>query len=295
MLKQCTLRNVIHASGVGIHTGAQVLLTLKPAPVNTGVVFVRTDYTPAVSIPARVAFVSETSFCTMLEKDGATVATVEHILSALCGLGIDNVIIELDGPEIPALDGSASPFIFLIQSAGIVTQPAPKSVIRILSPIEVREGDKCARLEPYAGFQVRFDIDFDHPVIQASRQHFVFECNTTTYIKQISRARTFGFLADLEWLRARRLALGASLSNAIVLDDTGVMNKEELRYPDEFVRHKILDAIGDLYLLERPLIGAFHGVKSGHGLNIRLIRALCEAKDAWEWVQVEETMAEEAA
>lgn len=288
MFKQRTLKNVIRATGVGVHTGEKVFLTLRPAPANSGIVFVRTDCVPHVEIPARPEYVGDTSFCTTLVKDGVRVGTVEHLLSAMAGLGIDNAIIELSAPEVPIMDGSSGPFVFLIQSAGIKEQAAPKRFIKIKKAVEVRDGDKIARIEPYDGFKVSFTIDFDHPVFRNGGQKSTLDFTSMAYIKQVSRARTFGFLSDFEWLRAKNLASGASLDNAIVLDEYKVLNEDGLRYDDEFVRHKVLDAIGDLYLLGHGLIGAFHGVKSGHTLNNKLIRALLAEENAYEIVSFED-------
>jgi len=287
VLRQRTLKNVIRATGIGVHTGEKVFLTLRPAPINSGILFRRTDCDPVVDIPARSDYVGDTSFCTTLTKDGARVATVEHLLSAMAGLGIDNAIIEVSAPEVPIMDGSSGPFVFLIQSAGIKEQAAPKRFIKIKKPIRVQEGDKCASLLPYNGFSVNFAIDFDHPIIRGSEQESTFEFTSMAYIKEVSRARTFGFLSDFEWLRAKNLASGASLDNAIVLDEYRVLNEDGLRYDNEFVRHKILDAIGDLYLLGHGLIGAFQGVKSGHTLNNKLTRALLADETAWEIVTFE--------
>lgn len=288
MLKQRTLKNVIRATGVGVHTGEKVFLTLRPAPANTGIIFVRVDCNPPVEIPARPEYVGDTSFCTTLVKDGVRVGTVEHLLSALAGLGIDNVIIELSAPEVPIMDGSSGPFVFLIQSAGIKELNAPKRFMKIKKAVEVRDGDKIARIEPYDGFKVSFTIDFDHPVFRNGGQKSTLDFTSMSYIKQVSRARTFGFLSDFEWLREKNLASGASLDNAIVLDEYKVLNEDGLRYDDEFVRHKVLDAIGDLYLLGYGLIGAFHGVKSGHTLNNKLIRALLAEEHAYEIVNFED-------
>lgn len=288
MFKQRTLKNVIRATGVGVHTGQKVFLTLRPAPANSGIVFVRTDCVPPVEIPAKPEYVGDTSFCTTLVKDGVRVGTVEHLLSAMAGLGIDNAIIELSAPEVPIMDGSSGPFVFLIQSAGIKEQSAPKRFIKIKKAIEVREGDKIARIEPFDGFKVSFTIDFDHPVFRNGGQKSTLDFTSMAYIKQVSRARTFGFLSDFEWLRAKNLASGASLDNAIVLDQYKVLNEDGLRYDDEFVRHKVLDAIGDLYLLGHGLIGAFTGVKSGHTLNNKLIRALLAEENAYEIVSFED-------
>lgn len=288
MANQRTLKKPIRATGVGVHTGEKVYLTLLPAPVNTGIVFRRTDCEPVVEIPARAEYVGDTTFCTTLVKDGVRIGTVEHLLSAIAGLGIDNAIIEVSAPEVPIMDGSSGPFVFLIQSAGICEQRAPKRFIRVKETVSLTDGDKWARLEPHEGFQVGLTIDFDHPVIRHGKQNTLFDFSSMAYIKQVSRARTFGFIADFEWLRAKQLASGASLDNAIVLDDFRVLNEDGLRYPDEFVRHKVLDAIGDLYLTGYPILGAFHGYKSGHTLNNKLIRALMAQTSAWEMVQFPE-------
>jgi UDP-3-O-[3-hydroxymyristoyl] N-acetylglucosamine deacetylase len=288
MLRQRTLKNVIRATGVGVHTGEKVFLTLRPAPANSGILFRRIDCDPVVEIPARAEYVGDTSFCTTLIKDGVRVATVEHLLSAMAGLGIDNAIIDVSAPEVPIMDGSAGPFVFLIQSAGIKEQTASKRFIKIKKPIEIQDGDKVARIEPYDGFKVNFTIDFDHPVIRNGGQKSTFDFTSMAYIKLVSRARTFGFLSDFEWLRAKNLASGASLDNAIVLDEFRVINQDGLRFDDEFVRHKVLDAIGDLYLLGHGVIGAFSGVKSGHTLNNKLIRTLLADEQAWEIVSFED-------
>ncbi|MBS0288115.1 MAG: UDP-3-O-acyl-N-acetylglucosamine deacetylase [Proteobacteria bacterium] len=290
MHKQRTLKNVIRATGVGVHTGEKVYLTLKPAPVNTGIVFRRTDCNPPVEIPARAEYVGDTTFCTTLAKDGVRIGTVEHLLSAMAGLGVDNAYVEVSAPEVPIMDGSAGPFVFLVQSAGIKEQAAAKRFIKILKTVEVQENDKSARIEPYNGFKVDFTIDFDHPVIRNGGQESTLEFTSMSYIKMVSRARTFGFLSDFEWLRAKNLASGASLDNAIVLDEYRVLNEDGLRYDDEFVRHKILDAVGDLYLMGHPVIGAFYGVKSGHTLNNKLIRALLADQTAWEIVGFEDNV-----
>lgn len=295
MIKQRTLKNVIRATGVGVHTGKKVFLTLKPAPVNTGIIFRRVDLDPVVEIPATPEFVGDTAFSTTLSKDGATVSTVEHLMSAMAGLGIDNAYIELNDVELPIMDGSAGPFVFLIQSAGIVEQNAPKQFIRIKDKVVVQDGDKYAAVEPFNGFKVTFDIDFDHPVFRDTAQSVVVDFSETSYIKEVSRARTFGFLSDAERMRAANLALGASMDNTVVIDEYRVLNDDGLRYDDEFARHKILDAIGDLYLLGKNLIGAFHGVKSGHGMNYQLLKALKMNPDAWEVITFEgESVVKEA-
>lgn len=287
-MKQRTLKNVIQATGVGVHTGLKVLLTLRPAPVNTGIVFIRVDCDPVVEIPAKNAYVGDTSFCTTLVKDGVRIGTVEHLLSAFAGLGIDNAIVELNAPEVPIMDGSASPFVFLIQSAGIEEQSATKKFIRIKKAVEVKDNEKYIRVSPFDGFKVSFTIDYEHPIIRKGGQRLSVEFSNSSFVKQISRARTFGFMSDFEWLRSHNLASGASLDNAIVLDDYKVVNSDGLRYEDEFVRHKILDAVGDLYLLGYNVIGEFSGYKSGHTLNNKLIQKLLETKGAFEIVTFED-------
>ena len=277
MIRQRTLNNTIRATGVGLHSGEKVYLTLKPAPVNSGIVFRRTDLDPVVDIPANALQVGETTLSTTLVKDHARVDTVEHLLSAMAGLGIDNAIVELSAQEVPIMDGSSGPFVFLLQSAGIAEQDAPKRFIRIKRKIEVREGDKVASFVPYNGFKVSFEIDFDHPVFKQSIQKASLDFSSTSYVKEVSRARTFGFTKDLEYMRSKNLALGGSVKNAIVVDDYRVLNEDGLRYDDEFVKHKILDAVGDLYLLGHSLIGEFVGHKSGHGLNNRLLREIGRA------------------
>jgi len=284
MALQRTLRNSIRASGIGLHTGRKVLMVLRPAPPNTGIVFRRTDLTPPVEIKGEPYAVGDTRLSSSLEKQGVKVATVEHLLSALTGLGIDNCFIELTAGEVPIMDGSAGPFVFLIQSAGIEEQSAPKRFVRVRRRIEVEDGDKWARFDPYEGFRVNFEIEFDHPVFRRHAQRASMDFSTTTFLREVSRARTFGFMRDLEQLRARNLALGGTLDNAIVLDDYRILNEDGLRYEDEFVRHKILDAIGDLYLLGYSLIGEFTGYKSGHALNNLLLHTLLADATAWEEV-----------
>jgi len=288
MIRQRTLQNTIRATGVGLHSGKKVYLTLRPAPVNTGIVFVRTDLEPEVQVPADAELVTDTTLCTALSRDGVKVATVEHLMSALAGLGIDNVYVDVSAPEVPIMDGSAGPFVFLIQSAGIAEQGAPKQFIRIKREVVVRDGDKEARFLPHRGFKVSFAIDFDHPVFEQQKQSAVVDFSTTSFVKEVSRARTFGFMRDLEYLRANNLALGGSLDNAIVVDDYRIVNEGGLRYDDEFVKHKVLDAIGDLYQLGHSLIGEFRGVKSGHALNNQLCRALLAQPDAYEIVTFED-------
>ncbi len=291
MIQQRTLKNIIRATGVGVHTGEKVLMTLQPAPIDTGIVFRRIDCNPVVEIPARAEFVGDTRFCTTLMRDNVRIGTVEHLLSALAGLGIDNLYIDLSAAEVPIMDGSSGPFVFLLQSAGIQLQKAPKKFIRIKQAIEIHHEDKWARVEPYDGFKVAFQIEFDHPVIRATEQYSVLDFSTTSYVKEVSRARTFGFLKDFEWLRANNLAQGCSLDNAIALDEYRVLNEDGLRYDDEFVRHKILDAVGDLYLLGHSMIGAFKGHKSGHAVNNKLIREILATQEAWEVVTFEEEKA----
>ncbi|QFT85646.1 UDP-3-O-[3-hydroxymyristoyl] N-acetylglucosamine deacetylase [Halomonas sp. THAF12] len=291
MIRQRTLKNVIRATGVGLHSGKKVYLTLRPAPVDTGIVFVRTDLDPEVQIPASADSVTDTTLCTALSKDGVKVATVEHLMSALAGLGIDNAYVDVSAPEVPIMDGSAGPFVFLIQSAGIAEQNAAKKFIRIKREVVVRDGEKEAIFLPHQGFKVSFAIDFDHPVFEAQKQSAEVDFSTTSFVKEVSRARTFGFMRDLEYLRSNNLALGGSLDNAIVVDDYRIVNEGGLRYDDEFVKHKVLDAIGDLYQLGHSLIGEFRGVKSGHALNNQLCRALMENQDAWEIVTFEEEAA----
>ena len=287
MIKQCTLRNTIRATGVGLHSGEKVYLTLRPAPTDTGIVFRRVDLDPVAEIHACAKNVHETTLSTTLSEGGAKVSTVEHLLSALAGLGIDNLYVEVSAPEVPIMDGSAGPFVFLIQSAGIQEQEAPKQFIRIKKKIEVVEDDKTASFEPYEGFRVGFSIDFDHPVFRDQKQSAMIDFSTTSFVREVSRARTFGFMRDIEYLRSRNLALGGSMENAIVVDDYRILNEDGLRYEDEFVKHKVLDAIGDLYLLGKSLIGEFKGHKSGHGLNNKLLRELIRQPDAWEIVTFE--------
>jgi UDP-3-O-[3-hydroxymyristoyl] N-acetylglucosamine deacetylase len=287
MVGQRTLKNSIKATGVGLHTGTKVFMTVRPAPADTGIVFRRTDLTPAVDINARAENVGETRLGTTLINGEAKVSTVEHLLSAFAGLGIDNAIVEVSAPEVPIMDGSAGPFVFLLQSAGIAELKTPKRFVRVKRTVEVRDGDKWARFDPYDGFKVNFEIEFDHPIFKRHLQKATMDFSTTTYLKEVSRARTFGFMRDLETMRKHNLALGGNLDNAIVLDDSKMLNEGGLRYEDEFVKHKILDAIGDLYLLGHSLIGEFTGFKSGHGLNNQLLRALLNDKDAWEEVVFE--------
>ncbi len=284
MIKQRTLKNSIKATGIGLHTGEKIYLTLRPAPIDTGIIFRRVDLDEPVEIAARPENVGSTTLSTTLEKDGVRISTVEHLLSALAGLGIDNAYIELSASEVPIMDGSAGPFVFLIQSAGIYEQNAAKQFIRIKRSVVVEEGDKWVRFDPFDGFKVSFTIDFNHPAIRSRNQQVVMDFSTTSFVKEVSRARTFGFMSELEYLQANNLALGGSPDNAIVLDDYRILNEDGLRYEDEFVKHKILDAIGDLYLMGHSLIGAYSAYKSGHALNNRLLRALLAEEDAWELV-----------
>jgi len=287
MLKQRTLKNTIRASGVGLHTGRKVLMTLRSAPPNTGIVFRRTDLDSPVDIRAHAENVGETMLGTTLVRGDAKVATVEHLLSAFAGLGIDNAFVEVTAPEVPIMDGSAGPFVFLLQSAGIEEQSAAKRFIRIKRRLRVEDGDKWAEFEPFDGFKVNFEIEFNHPMFKKRSQTASMDFSTTSFLKEVSRARTFGFMRDLESLRARNLALGGNMDNAIVLDDFRVLNEDGLRYEDEFVKHKILDAIGDPYLLGHSLIGEFSGYKSGHALNNKLLRTLIADSSAWEEVTFE--------
>lgn len=287
MVGQRTLKNIIRASGVGLHTGKRVLMTVRPAAPDTGIVFRRVDLPEPVEIQARAENVGDTDLGTSLSKGDVRISTVEHLLSAFAGLGIDNACVEVTAPEVPIMDGSAGPFVFLLQSAGIEEQRTPKRFIRIKKPVRLVEGDKWAQFDPFDGFKVNFEIEFNHPIFKRRAQRASMDFSTTSFLKEISRARTFGFMRDLETMRSRNLALGGTLDNAIVLDDSKVLNEGGLRYEDEFVKHKILDAIGDLYLLGYSLIGEFSGHKSGHGLNNRLLRALLADTSAWEAVVFE--------
>ena len=284
MIRQRTLKNIIRATGIGLHSGEKVYLTLRPAAVDTGIVFRRMDLDPVVEIPALAKNVGETTMSTTLVKGDVKVDTVEHLLSAMAGLGIDNAYVELSAPEVPIMDGSAGPFVFLIQSAGLEEQDAPKEFIRILREVTVEDGEKRATFVPFEGFKVGFEIEFDHPVFAGRTQTACVDFSSTSFVKEVSRARTFGFMRDIEFLRTHNLALGGSVDNAIVVDENSVLNEDGLRYEDEFVKHKILDAIGDLYLLGKSLIGEFRGYKSGHALNNSLLRSLLEQPDAWEVV-----------
>ncbi|MCC6207746.1 MAG: UDP-3-O-acyl-N-acetylglucosamine deacetylase [Gammaproteobacteria bacterium] len=284
MLKQRTLKNVIRATGVGLHTGKKIFLTLRPAAPDSGIIFRRVDLDEPVEIPAREEHVGETTLSTTLVKGDVRISTVEHLLSAFAGLVIDNAYVDLSAPEVPIMDGSAGPFVFLIQSAGIEEQNAPKRFIRIKRTVEVVDGDKWARFDPFEGFKVSFSIDFNHPAFRGRNKEACIDFSTTSFVKEISRARTFGFMRDYERLREMNLVLGGSLNNAVVVDDYRVLNEDGLRYEDEFVKHKVLDAIGDLYLLGHSLIGAFSGFKSGHALNNMLLRRLMADRESWELV-----------
>ncbi len=285
MIQQRTLTNVITGTGVGLHTGVKICLTLIPAPANTGIIFRRVDLEPVVEIPARVENVSDTRLSTTLRYDGAKVTTVEHLMSAFAGLGVDNAYVNVTAGEVPIMDGSAHPFVFLMESAGLEAQRAPKKFIRVKKTVKVQDGDKWAKLEPYHGFKVAFVIDFDHPVLKNSDQKVEVDFAVTSYKNNISRARTFGFMSDLETIQEAGLAQGASFNNAIVMNDYHILNNDQLRYSDECVRHKVLDAIGDIYLLGHPLIGAFSAYKSGHFLNNQLLVALKQNQAAWELVE----------
>lgn len=284
MLKQQTIATPIKAVGIGLHSGKKATLHLKPAPVDSGIVFVRVDLEPVAVIPAKALNISDTRLASVLKVGDARVSTVEHLLSACAGLGIDNLMIEIDCEEVPIMDGSAASFLFLLQSAGLQKQDAPRKFLKITKPVEVKDGDKIARLDPFFGFKLDFTIDFKHPALDKTGQRFVIDFADTSYVKEIGRARTFGFAHEVEALREIGLARGGSLDNAIVLDEHRILNNEELRYDDEFVRHKILDAIGDLYLAGNPIIGSYVAEKSGHALNNVLLRTLFEKPDCYEYV-----------
>jgi UDP-3-O-[3-hydroxymyristoyl] N-acetylglucosamine deacetylase len=292
MVKQRTLKNPVKATGVGLHTGERVDLSLRPAPANSGIVFRRVDVSPMVAIRAEAHAVKDTRLSTCLESDGVRVSTIEHLMSAFAGLGVDNAYVDLDSAEVPIMDGSAGTFIFLLQSAGLAEQAAAKQFIRIKKIVEVKEGDKWVRFEPFNGYKLGFTINFAHPVFANTKQSVSIDLGEHSYIKEVSRARTFGFMQDVEAMRAQGLALGGNLDNAIVMDEYRVLNPDGLRFDDEFVKHKVLDAIGDLYLLGHPLIGAFSGYKSGHALNNALLRTLLADRQAWEFVTFDK--AEEA-
>ncbi|WP_070962437.1 UDP-3-O-acyl-N-acetylglucosamine deacetylase [Vibrio sonorensis] len=289
MIKQRTLKEMVKTTGVGLHSGRKVTLTLRPAAANTGVLYRRTDVNPPVDFPADPASVRDTMLCTALvNDDGVRISTVEHLNAALAGMGIDNVIVEVDAPEIPIMDGSASPFVFLLQQAGVEEQNAAKRFIRIKKPVRFEDEDKWAEFVPFNGFRMDFEIEFNHPAIEADEQHLLFDFSSQGFVKDISRARTFGFMRDIEYLQSQNLCLGGSFDCAIVLDDYRILNEEGLRFDNEFVVHKVLDAIGDLYMCGHPIIGEFRAFKSGHGLNNQLLRAVLADQEAWEWVTFEE-------
>jgi len=288
MIKQRTLKTAVRAAGVGLHSGVKVEMTLRPAAADSGIVFRRMDLDPPAELRADPYLVTDTRLCSMLESGAAKVSTVEHLMSALAGLGIDNVLVDLSGPEIPIMDGSSAPFVFLLQSAGIIEQDAAKRYVRIIRPIEVRDGDKWARFVPHNGFKIEFTIDFNHPVFEKSGKTVSIDFADDAYTREVARARTFGFMHEVEALRNSGLALGGSLDNAIVMDEFRVLNQDGLRYDDEFVKHKVLDAIGDLYLLGHPIIGAFEAYKSGHALNNALLRELLQQQASWESVSFEQ-------
>lgn len=283
MLKQRTLKTSVQTTGVGLHTGVKVVLNIRPAPVDTGIVFVRSDLPGAPAIPAVAGNVTDTRLSTLIEVQGVRISTIEHLMSAFSGLGVDNAFVDVSGPEVPILDGSSGPFVFLMQSVGLVEQQAPKRYIRVLKPVEVTQGDKTARFEPYHGFRITYEGQFNHPAFEKTGSSVTVDFAETSYVREVARARTFGFTQDVEALRAQGLALGGSLENAIVMDEFRVLNTDGLRYADEFLRHKILDAVGDLYLLGHPLIGSFTGHKSGHALNNVAARALLAEPSAWAW------------
>ena len=288
MIRQRTIKQSVQETGIGLHKGEKVTMTLRPAPANTGIVFRRIDLDPFVDIPARANAVGNTMLCTCVNnEDGVSIHTVEHLASALAGLGIDNIIVEVDSNELPIMDGSASPFVFLLQTAGIEELNAPKRFIRITKTVRVEDGDKWAELRPYDGFRVDFRIDFDHPVISQTNQHMVMDFDSSSYVDEVSRARTFGFMRDLEYMIANNLALGGSMENAVALDDFRILNPEGLRYDDEFLKHKVLDAVGDLYMGGHSIIGELAAYKTGHGLNNKLLNAVLEQQDCWEYVTYE--------
>ena len=289
MIRQRTLKEIVKTTGVGLHSGRKVTLTLRPAAANTGIIYRRTDLNPPVDFPANPEDVRDTMLCTALVNDaGVRISTVEHLSSALAGMGIDNVIVEVDAPEIPIMDGSASPFVFLLQQAGVEELNVPKRFIRVKKPIRIEDGDKWAEILPHNGFKMDFEIEFNHPAIDGDGQHLVFDFSSQGFVKDISRARTFGFMRDIEYLQSQNLCLGGSFDCAIVLDDYRILNEDGLRFSNEFVTHKVLDAIGDLYMCGHPLVGEFRAFKSGHGLNNQLLRALLANQEAWEWATFEE-------
>lgn len=289
MIRQRTLKSAVRAAGIGLHSGQKVAMSLLPAGPDTGIVFRRIDLDPVVEVPASAELIRETTLSSTLVREGVRVATVEHLMSALAGMGIDNAVVELSAPEVPIMDGSSSPFVYLIQSAGIHEQDAPKRFLRIRQPVQVQDGDKFARFEPHHGFKLSFAIEFKHPVFKTGVQSAVVDFSSTSYVKEVARARTFGFMRELDQLRANNLGLGATLDNVVALDDYRVMNHDGLRFDDEFVRHKILDAVGDLYLIGHSIIGAYTAYKSGHALNNKLVRAVLADRAAWELVTFEQT------
>lgn len=289
MIRQRTLKEIVKTTGVGLHSGRKVTLTLRPAAANTGVIYRRTDLEPAVDFPANADSVRDTMLCTALVNDeGIRISTVEHLNAALAGMGIDNIIVEVDAPEIPIMDGSASPFVYLLQSVGIQTLNTPKRFIRIKKPIRIEDGDKWAELVPYNGFRMDFAIEFNHPAIDADEQHMLFDFSSSAFVKNISRARTFGFMRDIEYLQSQNLCLGGSFDCAIVLDEYRILNEEGLRFDNEFVTHKVLDAIGDLYMCGHSIVGELRAYKTGHALNNQLLRAVLADQEAWEWATFEE-------
>ena len=289
MIRQRTLKSIVQMTGVGLHSGRKVTLTLRPAAANTGVIYRRTDLNPPVDFPADPESVRDTMLCTALvNDDGVRISTVEHLNAALAGVGIDNVVIEVDAPEIPIMDGSASPFVYLLQSAGIEELNTAKKFIRIKKPVRIEDGDKWAEIRPYNGFRLDFTIDFNHPAIESDDQKLVFEFSSQSFIKDISRARTFGFMRDIEYLQSQNLCLGGSFDCAIVLDDYRILNEDGLRFDNEFVTHKVLDAVGDLYMCGHSILGELSAYKSGHALNNQLLRAVLADQEAWEWTTIED-------
>ena len=289
MLKQRTLRNPIKAVGIGLHTGKNITMELIPAKINSGITFIRTDIDETVLIPAIAENVGDTSLSTALIKDGIKISTIEHLLSAIAGLGVDNCLIKVDGPEVPIMDGSSSPFVFLIQSAGLEEQSALKKFIKVKKEITVTRDDAFASIKPFNGFKVSFKVDFDHPAHKKLPAEAIIDFSSTSFVKEVCRARTFGSVKDMDFLQSQGLALGASVANAIAIGEDGILNEEGLRFDDEFVKHKMLDAIGDLYLLGHNLIGQFSGYKSGHSLNNELLRKILASEDAWEVVTFEDS------
>lgn len=292
-MRQRTIKHEIYAAGIGLHSGKPCAMTLRPAAVNTGIVFRRVDLPNQPHVKAEASSVRDTQLCTAMVVDGVRVATIEHFMSALAGLGVDNLYIDLDSAEVPIMDGSAAPFVYLLQQAGICEQDESKRFIKILESIEVRDGDKWARLLPFDGYRIDFTILFNHAVFRHRNKYYRLDFSTQRYIREICRARTFGFLRDIEYLHSNGLALGGSLDNAVVVDDYRVLNEQGLRFDDEFVRHKLLDAIGDLYLLGAPILGWYQGYKSGHDLNNKLALAVIEHGDCWQWHELEQDSAEQ--